>query len=455
MSCQICAENFNKSSRSKVACPYCAFESCTTCSQTYILGESSPKCMQPTCAKPWSREFLVETFTAKFVKTDLKKHTEQVLFDKERALLPATQTIVEEKIRKEKLSLEIAKIDKEIKALKERKDQLQTELYEGRRTTATTSQRNFVRACPDEHCRGFLDSQWKCGICANSTCKDCHIIINENDEEEHACHPDDVATATLLANDTKPCPSCGTGIFKIDGCDQMFCTECHTGFSWRTGNVETNLHNPHYFEWMRKGGAQAQGAQGQAQAPRNPNEILCGRELDRHFIESISRMTNDIKGEENKKIIKHKIMSIFETINHVSHVVRPRYDTDNVLNNQDLRIEYIMGKITPEQFKIKLQRANKNHLKKGEIGQLLGMFVSATTDILYRYRAGIENEQPQRKSDISFDTFIEIHNLIKYVNECLSKISATYSSVELQIQIREQGNRCHDVLLSASQSLKV
>ena len=28
-------------------------------------------------------------------------------------------------------------------------------------------QRNeFVRACPDENCRGFLSTQWKCGVCA-------------------------------------------------------------------------------------------------------------------------------------------------------------------------------------------------------------------------------------------------------------------------------------------------
>ena len=31
----------------------------------------------------------------------------------------------------------------------------------------------------------------------------------------------------------------------------MWCVKCHTAFSWRTGAIETKIHNPHYYEWMR------------------------------------------------------------------------------------------------------------------------------------------------------------------------------------------------------------
>ena len=57
---------------------------------------------------------------------------------------------------------------------------------------------------------------------------------------EHTCNPDLVETAKLLAKDTKSCPTCQTKIFKIDGCDQMWCTQCHTAFSWKTGAIQTN-----------------------------------------------------------------------------------------------------------------------------------------------------------------------------------------------------------------------
>lgn len=35
-------------------------------------------------------------------------------------------------------------------------------------------------------------------------------------------------------------------------CDQMYCTICHTAFSWRTGQIETGrVHNPHYYQHLR------------------------------------------------------------------------------------------------------------------------------------------------------------------------------------------------------------
>ena len=70
----------------------------------------------------------------------------------------------------------------------------------------------------------------------------------------HVCNPDALATARLIATDTKPCPKCGELITKVDGCDQMFCVMCHTPFCWRTGQVITHgaVHNPHYYEWQRQ-----------------------------------------------------------------------------------------------------------------------------------------------------------------------------------------------------------
>jgi hypothetical protein len=47
------------------------------------------------CRKVWSREIQIRELTATFVNGPLKKHTENILFEGQRALLPATLEIYE------------------------------------------------------------------------------------------------------------------------------------------------------------------------------------------------------------------------------------------------------------------------------------------------------------------------------------------------------------------------
>ena len=130
------------------------------------------------------------------------------------------------------------------------------------------------RKCPDENCRGFLSTQWKCGLCEKWACPECHVIKGDTRDADHTCDPDTLATAQLLSKDTKPCPKCSTPIHKIEGCDQMWCTQCHTGFSWKRGTIENRVHNPHYYEWQRLNGG--------GRAPRNVGDFECGRDIGDH-----------------------------------------------------------------------------------------------------------------------------------------------------------------------------
>lgn len=102
--------------------------------------------------------------------------------------------------------------------------------------------------CPISGCNGVV-LRTKCGICGAIACSKCREIK----EEGHICDDNNLATVAAIKQDTKPCPKCKVAIYKIEGCDQMFCTNCHTGFSWKNGRILNTsiLHNPHYFEWMQ------------------------------------------------------------------------------------------------------------------------------------------------------------------------------------------------------------
>jgi len=413
--CVICVEKFNKSNRMKIGCQYCESEACRECLTKWVLSDSVPRCMSNSCNKEWDRKFMASVFTGVFLNNDYKKHKEQILFEREQALLPATQPIVENMIRCDKINVEILEIEREISERYARANALRGQKYRLERgETAQTARSVFIKPCQDQNCRGFLSSQWKCGICEKWTCPDCHEIKGLIRDCEHVCNPDSVATAALISHDTKSCPSCGTGIHKLEGCDQMFCTMCHTGFSWKTGRIQTNVHNPHYFEWLRRTG----GA-----LDRAPNEVLCGREITHTLARNIFR---DIRLDNQMTVsidTANRATQICEAIIHLRHVVMDRYATDPVLNNQSLRIAYLRNKLTKDELKIRLQREDKNHQKRREIHNVFTMLVNTVTDIIYRFHNDVIT-----KNGNGISTLSEVDQIVTYSNECFADISKIWGS---------------------------
>ena len=429
--CNICVETFNKKTRAKITCQYCNFDSCMECCKTYILNENIPKCMNNECNKEWTRQFLSKNFTKTFINNEYKKHREEVLYNHERSLLPATQPIVEREIRREHLSSEIIKYKNELYILKAKIMNLENERFRlngvDNSTNILIERSAFVRACPDEECRGFLSTQWKCGICQKWTCPNCHIIKGHQRICEHTCNPDDVATAELLARDTKPCPKCGTGIFKISGCDQMWCTQCHTAFSWRTGNIENNIHNPHYYEWLRR--------TNNGHVPRNPLDNPCGERRINNYtydnmcssiLRKIRKLNtiNDATLISNLKELNTNLQVICRNIMHLRYHIIPKYQFNPIINNQRLRIRFMRNQITEDKFKILVQQSDKKHQKLREISNLLQLLHDTTSDIILRFSEEISSPD----WTYNLDTINEIDPIVNYANECFVDIGKTYDS---------------------------
>jgi len=421
--CGICAEKYNRSNRFPITCGYCEYNACRSCCEVWITGDTIPRCMNTTCRKEWNRTFIAANFTKKFMTTTYKSHREKILLDEQRALLPATQPIVERQIETERITNQINNVYEQIRVLSVEARRLSRDKVSLTLTSSTNIRREFVRACPDSECRGFLSTQWKCGICEKFTCNKCHEVIGTSKEIEHTCNPENVATADLLNQDTKTCPTCGTGIHKIDGCDQMFCTMCHTAFSWRTGRLETHIHNPHYYELMRRMGGNIQ---------RNPEDIACGNEINHYF-------TNRLVSEMRIRVMPNSqvkyITDICQMISHNRYDLLPRYQVDHVLNHQGLRVSYLRKFIDENEFKISLQRMEKKTIVKRELYDILNVVQNTVADILNRYYDKITNmetsyELLSDESIIEFDTIMgEIPRIRDYANECLHDVSKTYGTV--------------------------
>lgn len=227
----------------------------------------------------------------------------------------------------------------------------------------------FVMKCPAEACQGFVGTNWKCGLCEVEFCKECGDTKAAPEGQQHICNPDVLATHQALRKEAKPCPKCAAMISKIDGCDQMWCTQCQTAFSWRTGAIETShVHNPHYFQWMRQNGAAVVARPVGDCLNLTPNELM---DQVLHY----GRM--------------RRSLSIPEWIRCVRHYMQVQRGRQRLLEikqtdewRRRLRVKRLVNEITDAQWKDRLQRGEKAAQKEYAVLQVLELFTQAAVDLL-------------------------------------------------------------------------
>ena len=461
--CDVCSEKFNLSFRKQVNCPYCPFKFCRECCSRFILENAEePGCMN--CKKPWTRDFLTDAFTQKWMNTEYKEKRQQLLFERERSLMPATQPVVEREIKIRAINKSSQEIEKQINALNvdfhatsrlplsvfgdsayeaglARLDTLEkssekmcklrnTILYNETRVNFLRSgnfsnddkniRRNFVRMCPATDCRGFLSSAWKCGICEIWVCPDCHEIKGIDRDAEHTCEKSNLETARLLEKDSKPCPKCASMIFKIHGCDQMYCTQCNTPFSWNSGRIiNGRIHNPHYYDYLRQ-----QNKEGVAR--REIGDIPCGGMPGTRII---LRAT-----ETCPRDYRVNIETAARSAVHVEFHTLPRLQVNNVQDTEDLRVKYMIGDFDEAMFKKQLQIREKTTERKLAIAAVMNTYLVVVSEI---FRSMIAQPIPNYRNILN-----ELCEIRDFTNAALIKVSKMYNKCVVPI-IPEDFNIVH------------
>lgn len=356
MACSVCCEQTNLSTRKNIKCNYCNYECCIKCSKRYMLESyQDAHCMN--CRKPLLLDFLNENFTKTFISGEYKKHREDILLQRELMLLPETQPFIERENKIKNLNTEIQDLTSRLKDVKM---QLAEVKYGNGKLISDKFKVSYVARCCKDGCNGFVNTDYTCGICETKICKECYVML----KDEHTCKTEDIDTVKLIKKDSKPCPNCAVPIFKISGCDNMFCMECKVGFCWRTGKLFTNtlqIHNPHYFEWM---------------ANRTDNVIVnqnpCDGIIRFEVIVPIIR----------KSTHKEFITQVFQKLQHFRFVnLNNRNDNVNQ-KNLDLRIKYLNKDITKGRFKLIIQQREKAEKKKRSIYDVYQLLYNAGMDLI-------------------------------------------------------------------------
>ena len=447
--CETCAENFNKRERKRVTCLHCNYNSCNKCIRRYLLSSiNDASCMN--CSKNWDREFLVTNLSKAWINGKYKKHREELLFERQKILLPSTQVYIKsknqikdndksiERINNEKKS-ELDKVYREIQKLYEKTNDIKRSYNQKMEVYKNNSMRHirFINStdeeleqpgkpdenekvevkekeiihgnCPVDDCKGYIAKGWVCGVCKVKVCSKCMEIKKVDKEnkskEKHKCDPGKVKNVEQLKKDSKPCPGCHILIYKISGCYQMYCTQCKTVFHWSTGEIIKNetIHNPHYLEYVQYHGNDLLRENG-----------MCG-DID---IDELEDKCSDYQME--------KYYSLLQTIHHLRHY-EMRNNSDSKIKKRMLRIDYMLNNIDDDQFKRDIQRIEKAENKKRDVNQVYDMFCNVSHDYL---QALIDDKITTKKTNQLIKDLIEYSNIrLEIINKLYLHTTFNYIQI--------------------------
>ena len=171
LDCPICLESFEDITDEIITCG-CGNKVCISCAKQSLLNtDKDPHCFN--CKRGWDRAFQYDNFGNKWINNNYKKYRKSLLLEREKARMPETQPKVETYMKlidyREELKKLIA-IENDIKeALSKAKmntNALRTKIFNIEKGNyEEVEKKKFVMKCPNDGCRGFLSTKWKCGVC--------------------------------------------------------------------------------------------------------------------------------------------------------------------------------------------------------------------------------------------------------------------------------------------------
>lgn len=407
----MCVKKIGQSAHS-VVCPACQYDTCVKCVKTFLASVPGGvlKCMN--CHANFTQDFVAESLGTTFLKKEYRKLREDALFEVQLALIadtmPMLEAIKERKLMEQHLETLVARklelqqlindVNLQMAQQRENIEAVNTAVRTGNGVAAAAEVKKHSCKCLNANCNGVMshtpgvDELMRCAACNGSACVHCHAILDINSQNsqnsEHVCDADNVATVAEIQRSSKPCPGCGHGIHRIEGCSTMFCTVCHTAFDYHTGATQTrDVHNPHFFDWL-----QDNPEAGAAYEEDRIDEFMEQRALNQgqgcQPIEPIDLGSiREVFGVNNNQY--REVMAIHRLTLHMRDEVRTlgnvlQQATNTELAYRDLRINYILKDITDTDFKREMFVRERANDKKVACHQLYDMLVKVLIDMGHR-----------------------------------------------------------------------
>ena len=410
----------------------CNFHACIPCYKQYLLNSSNePHCMQ--CRVMVSFEQQIDLFSQKWVLGPYKKYRENLLLAQERQrfgndLIEIENTKEVEIMKKQKDLLNI-QFEKEKKSFEDEINKLRIAHHAKIRIlddkiwkiNGKSKERTKVEShyqCPDPNCLGILNKDFNCILCDQETCKACYVIK----KEEHTCDPDQVETFREIKSNSRNCPTCGIFISKKSGCDQMFCIQCGTSFSWKTGKVELGIiHNPHAHAFFERNPEARERYLENRNGGNGGNEANPCRDFIPQYFQIRDLLPDSIKLKVNSIHRKVSEFRNYHRNNYIQIIENPM----NENSNRDLRIAFLKKDINEKHFKSQLHmRSKKYNFRKNMYPHRISTFEIVEFFLWEMANNGVKVESSEKIKKIAQNkkVFDSIQELIRETNKSITNI---------------------------------
>ena len=380
---------------------------------------------------------------------------------------------------------------------------------------------SFEEPCPMDNCRGFIEKYLsRCGVCQTVVCKKCGVPIgkfnpentftsaetvvkvdpetkvmlmeieefekktqpenqvNFDDEDHHEemtltneqkkilkemkklhlCQPENIDSMKEIRQNCKPCPECKTRIYKMSGCDTMWCIKCSTGFNWNTGIIITDvksLHNPHYVEFIRNNpgfiyNKTRQGEEKKQQEEKEQKEQIIFNPCDAVTLDNIN-MPN--LGQIYSKIdhLSNETRKYFESFQqnmlHVADFSRRRFVRANRHDEIDYALRYLTNQWDERRWRIQIEHNDRFQQTNQEYIDVIITWLVVMCDLFDQLTKYADSFRYYGKINLdeSNNLLNQMNRISIYTNVSLSEMNKLYKRKTICVYVMENHhNEEHD-----------
>ena len=268
--------------------------------------------------------------------------------------------------------------------------------------------------------------------------KDSSLSVLEKKElallkKEHICKEEDVESVKEIRKHSQQCPSCKIRIFRISGCDTMWCTNCNTGFNWRTGIIIQNvreLHNPHYAEFVSKN-PNFKYTHNRNERSANPCDILTLETYENFGYDSVMRqfkhlfVTPSDSFNLNATNFNDIICQFQQLIGHTREYAIVKFLQGNQYDELEYAYRYLKHTLNEKQWRIQIEHHERFGQTNREYADLTLLWLVVMRDLFEKYLMS-----PLRKNIDENETreFIkEMINITTYTNTLIADMNQLYN----------------------------